>query len=322
MGAPMNTTSWLRAAQQELGVREAPGKTNNPTIIQYGREAGIDWFADDSIAWCAVFVNAMLVRTGYPSTKSALARSFIEYGTPLSKPVPGAIVVFPRGSNPLYGHVGIVESVGNGTVTLINGNISDEVRRSTFRTSTILPNGIRWPPGARPPLGVATRAPAEPAAPLGRRLLRRGDTGDDVEELQRALASLGLMQNDPNVATFGPDTEDAVRQFQRQEGLLIDGIVGPATISAIEGALSARAAAKKARTAAEKAAQPAVAATAGVGAAATAGVATVVDATRQVQSLNDGTTLGVVLVAMLVIGLVGYVAYRIWTSRAARDAAE
>ena len=65
----------------------------------------------------ALAVNGALVNSGYPSTRSALARSFTRYGTRLSRPVRGAIVVFPRGTNPLYGHVGIVERVnGDGTI--------------------------------------------------------------------------------------------------------------------------------------------------------------------------------------------------------------
>ncbi len=89
------------------------------------------------------------MNAGYPSTGSALARSFCRYGTRLSRPIRGAIVVFPRGSNPLYGHVGIVDEVRtDGTVVLVNGNVDDTVKRSVYRASRMLVDGIRWPPGA------------------------------------------------------------------------------------------------------------------------------------------------------------------------------
>jgi chitosanase len=55
--------------------------------------------------------------------------------------------------------------------------------------------------------------------------------GEDVRELQVALAA-----NNVNVDTdgiFGPATEKAVRQFQSQNGLVADGIAGPATLAAL-----------------------------------------------------------------------------------------
>lgn len=55
--------------------------------------------------------------------------------------------------------------------------------------------------------------------------------GEDIRELQVALAA-----NNVNVDTdgiFGPATEKAVRQFQSQNGLVADGIAGPATLAAL-----------------------------------------------------------------------------------------
>lgn len=52
--------------------------------------------------------------------------------------------------------------------------------------------------------------------------LRRGATGAHVARLQQLLGVAG-----PD--TFGPRTEAAVREFQRQHGLVPDGIVGPKT---------------------------------------------------------------------------------------------
>ncbi len=57
--------------------------------------------------------------------------------------------------------------------------------------------------------------------------LRRGDKGDAVKELQRALARRGA--NITSDGAFGTKTEAAVRAFQRQMGLAIDGIVGAKT---------------------------------------------------------------------------------------------
>jgi hypothetical protein len=57
--------------------------------------------------------------------------------------------------------------------------------------------------------------------------VKRGSTGEDVKLVQRFLAV--VTKDDPGYGTFGPQTELAVRGYQRQQGLVIDGIVGPQT---------------------------------------------------------------------------------------------
>jgi len=53
---------------------------------------------------------------------------------------------------------------------------------------------------------------------------RLGDTGQEVTEIQQALASSGY---DVSVdGDFGPATQEAVRQFQKDNHLDVDGLVG------------------------------------------------------------------------------------------------
>ena len=81
---------------------------------------------------------------------------------------------------------------------------------------------------------IAGSAPAPvmiPAAETGgrsRRTLRRGDAGELVRELQQRL---GMPEGQ---AVFGPQTESAVREFQRSRGMVPDGIVGPKTWAALD----------------------------------------------------------------------------------------
>ncbi|MGH6737265.1 MAG: peptidoglycan recognition protein family protein [Methyloceanibacter sp.] len=71
--------------------------------------------------------------------------------------------------------------------------------------------------------GTAPRPSVIPAVDGdGRPTLGRGDTGALVKEIQRKV---GVAQS----GTFDADTEAAVRQFQRDHGLVPDGIVGPRT---------------------------------------------------------------------------------------------
>ena len=66
--------------------------------------------------------------------------------------------------------------------------------------------------------------------------LRRTDRGDAVRDLQTALSGAGYPVAADGV--FGPLTEDAVRRFQRDAGLVVDGVAGPRTRTALRNALS------------------------------------------------------------------------------------
>lgn len=63
-------------------------------------------------------------------------------------------------------------------------------------------------------------------------VLRRGDGGEPVRDLQQRLSRLGLSADD-ELGEFGDATEQAVRIFQEQRGLRIDGLCGPQTWSAL-----------------------------------------------------------------------------------------
>lgn len=62
----------------------------------------------------------------------------------------------------------------------------------------------------------------DPDSPSVRRVLRRGDKGDDVKAVQHLLGIVGD-------GMFGSMTESAVKGFQHGVGLKADGIVGPLT---------------------------------------------------------------------------------------------
>lgn len=67
---------------------------------------------------------------------------------------------------------------------------------------------------------------------LGDRLLyltRPMTRGDDVAQLQQHLGGLGFDAGRID-GIFGPDTDRALREFQRNSGLTIDGLGGPATL--------------------------------------------------------------------------------------------
>ena len=66
----------------------------------------------------------------------------------------------------------------------------------------------------------------------GQPTISQGATGEPVRRLQRALRrtpDLGLAVD----GIFGPQTDQAVRDFQQANGLTVDGVVGPLTWAAL-----------------------------------------------------------------------------------------
>ena len=139
----MAVPPWLGAAFRALGEREIPGPEDNPRIIDFSRAVGADWVRHDETPWCAAFVGACLERVGQKSTGSLRARSYTDYGNAVEKPVPGAIAVLRRGSDPAKGHVGFVLSVDRKGVLLLGGNQSDRVSVARFSADRVL--AYRWP---------------------------------------------------------------------------------------------------------------------------------------------------------------------------------
>ena len=61
---------------------------------------------------------------------------------------------------------------------------------------------------------------------------RQGSTGDAVRTIQTKLSNWGYFSGAID-GIYGPKTEEAVKYFQRKNGLTADGIVGPATFRAL-----------------------------------------------------------------------------------------
>ncbi len=78
----------------------------------------------------------------------------------------------------------------------------------------------------------------EVSKPLGSEILRNGDEGAAVKELQSLLIQLGYDLGKWGAdGEFGEATEMAVRTFQHINDCEVDGVVGPETIAALEKAL-------------------------------------------------------------------------------------
>ena len=83
-------------------------------------------------------------------------------------------------------------------------------------------------------LSNGSKAETTPAEETPRTILKRGMKGDDVRRLQQRLMELGYALHKYGAdGEYGSETATAVKAFQRDRGLQVDGIAGEATLAAL-----------------------------------------------------------------------------------------
>jgi uncharacterized protein (TIGR02594 family) len=153
---------WLDHAWADLGVAEIAGTRDNTRVVRYYADVGHPEVSNDEVAWCAAFLGACLERAGIGSTRSLLARSYLDWGAPADEPRYGAVAVLNRGSDPSLGHVGFLVGETASDIILLGGNQGDAVSVQAFPRSRLL--GYRWPP-ATPVIPDGASAPSRDPAP-------------------------------------------------------------------------------------------------------------------------------------------------------------
>ena len=134
---------WMSVALAELGIRRFPPGSINPRIVEYNNHTNLVGY-DDKISWCSSFVNWCMTHAGIRGTGSALARSWLEWGRPLTRPVYGCIAILTRDDPASWkGHVGFYLRHDDEHVHLFGGNQLDEVRELAYPLSEVI--GYRWP---------------------------------------------------------------------------------------------------------------------------------------------------------------------------------
>jgi len=129
------SSPWLEAAFDELGVAECPGAEHTYRILEYHAVTTLgDWGRSrDETPWCSSFVNWCVHFDAEPS-RSALARSWLHWGK-ACEPTLGCVCVLKRrkkgpdkrtGSRGGY-HVGFYLGPSKKGVILLSGNASDRV---------------------------------------------------------------------------------------------------------------------------------------------------------------------------------------------------
>lgn len=245
-----------KKSNSQLDDKTANAGSNNYT--KYARDLdNISGFYNgrkNGYPWCDVFVDWLFVQAfGVETAKQLLCQPNRSLGAGCgysanyykakgqfykNGPQPGDQIFFIDSVGDV-GHTGIVYKVDVSKVYTIEGNTSGAsgvvangggVCKKSYALNYNKIYGYGRP-------NYETDKPInEPQKDDG--LLSKGDTGAKVKELQQNLIKLGYSCGSYGAdGAFGNATQNAVKKFQADQKLSVDGVVGPQTFAAIEKAL-------------------------------------------------------------------------------------
>lgn len=231
----------VKQAQSWIGCKESNG-THKPIIDIYNAHTPLarGYKVKYTDEWCATFVSAVAIKLGYTHiiptecSCSKMITLLKQLGAWVESdsytPLAGDLIFYDwedngKGDNTgSPNHIGIVEKVSGSTITVIEGNYGNAVKR---RYMTIDGRYIRG-------FGVPKYISEVSKVDIELSILSKGSKGNEVKTLQRLLLALGYEMNGYGAdGSFGGATEQAVKKFQKDRGLSVDGMVGQATWNAI-----------------------------------------------------------------------------------------
>ena len=141
--APPVALPWITEAKSALGRNEARDRS---WLMDWLKRDGRSLGDPGKNPWCGDFVETC-IRIGLPDepllralgTNPYWARNWLLFGLE-TKPVPGAVLIFGRGSG---GHVGFAVGQDDTHFFVLGGNQSDAVTIARIAKSRLL--GARWP---------------------------------------------------------------------------------------------------------------------------------------------------------------------------------
>jgi len=221
---------WGKSGQ--IWTQAAQDKATDATIKQYGQK----WVGRHVADCSGLFSWAFKQLGGYMYHGSnSMWRDYCTKKGPLKagkrtdgeELLPGT-AVFTGESEDVHGHVGLY--VGGGFVIEAKGTQSGVI------TSKITDKRWRWWGELK---GVQYSQDSQRGdEPVETKpTIRKGSRGEHVRQLQTELISRGYDVGPSGAdGIFGTNTERAVKSFQKASGLVADGIVGPMTWTALDGA--------------------------------------------------------------------------------------
>ena len=204
-------------------------------------------------AWCATFVSAIAIKLGYTEIMpvECSCNKMIELYKALGcwvenenrTPKAGDVIFYDwddNGSGDNKGvsdHVGIVEKVENGKITVIEGNISKAVGRRTIKVNGRYIRGYAVPKYDTEPVVAkpTTNTKTESFLPA-RGYFKKGDTHENVGKIASFMRNCFPSYTSEKALGnyYGDNLIKAVKEFQKRTGLEPDGYFGPLTLAKLE----------------------------------------------------------------------------------------
>ena len=128
--AQMKGPPQLVFAQALYGLHEGIGAIDNPIIVGWAKATGYgNVYKHDSDPWCGLFMTWVMHGSGFkPPPASLSARSWLNFGQKVAKPMLGDVIILWRDSPTGWkGHVGMYVGERPGVYYLLGGNESDQV---------------------------------------------------------------------------------------------------------------------------------------------------------------------------------------------------
>lgn len=246
----------INTAKNEIGYLEKKSNSNldsktsnagSNNYTKYWRDIA-NWGLGNYQAqyWCAAFVYWCFVQTfGRETAKKLLYHEpfiycptagslFKQNGRLYSDPEVGDVVLFMKSSG-VFGHTGIVYKVDANIFYTIEGNTSSAsgvidngggVAYKQYYRSSAKSAGHRF---CRPDYSIVTSVNPTNSV-VEKDYLSIGDSGDEVKEMQKMLIALGYDCGTYGAdGEFGKDTDVALKKFQSDFGLTVDGQYGKKT---------------------------------------------------------------------------------------------
>lgn len=195
-------------------------------------------------AWCAAFISTIGKESGntdiipWSTSCNAQIAEFKKKGRWLGKTKDiqtGDIIYYDWDflDEPLPAdHVGLVVNVSGNTVTVIEGNKGNAANQYTKVDYRTITKDYKYIFGIARPDYESEEAASEPDefVSVKVRQLEFGAKGGDVESLQSILITKGFPCGTYGTdGDFGEKTLAAVKKFQTERKIDVDGIVGPET---------------------------------------------------------------------------------------------
>ena len=221
------------------------------SYVGQGYKHFCDSFWGGCFAWCAAFVSVVCKESGVDapwSTSCTQQRSEWQkrgqWHTDRNIQI-GDIVYYDWDLSGDCDHVGICTAIEDGTLRITEGNFGNLPNSQTKVTHRFIKPTYKYICGyARPTFDKSTESTTKPSNTTSNstdkiiqvetKQVRFGSTGVTVRVLQAALEELGYSVGKYGVdGEIGRDTENAIKAFQKDKGLTVDGIAGKNTWNAL-----------------------------------------------------------------------------------------